>query len=162
MQYEGERHEERDQADALQVEDHEARCCGDYVLQLRAAIAAEEIAKAKQRSVLGADDQQAAGNRIEAMRKRHQEHGDDQHQIEQDHRCVGVEVLNRLLDGVDQRRDRDQIGDHVEDLEPAPGVGWIALRAGLGGELHKRANAAYGRQAADRAPSHRRLRAQRT
>ena len=55
---------------------------GDYVLQLRAAIAAEEVGKAEQRSVLGADEQQAAGDRAEAMGKRHQQHGDHQRQIE--------------------------------------------------------------------------------
>ena len=49
--------------------------------------------------------------------------------------------MTDLLERVDQRRDHDQVGDHVEDHEPPLGVGRVALRAGLGGAAQKDAQA---------------------
>ena len=118
-----------DQADALQAEDHERRGRGDDVLQVRAALAAEKVGEGEERGVLGADQQQSAGDLADAVGKRHHERRRHQRQIDVDHRRVGVEVRRRLLDRIEQRRRGDQVAHHVEDLQPPAHVGRIGRRS---------------------------------
>ncbi len=100
MQRQPEHHDRDDQLDALQAEDHERRRRGDDVLKLSAALTAEEIGEGEQRRVLGADKQQSAGDLADAVGERHHQRRHDQRQVDDHHRCVGVEIGRCLLDRV--------------------------------------------------------------
>ena len=56
------------------------------------------------------------------------------------------------LDRVEECRGRDQVGDHVEDLEPPLDVGRVASGAGIGDALEKRQRPLHERQGEEGAP----------
>ena len=143
MQDQAEEDDRDNEPDALQTKYNERGGGGDEILELCAGLAAEKIPKTNESGVLGTYEQEAACHVVDAVCQRYHEGGNNQCQIEQDHRRVGRKVLDRLLDGIDQRCDRNQVSDHVEDLEPASGIGWVGRRSRIGETTQNSARAPH-------------------
>ena len=121
-----------DQPHAPEAEDDEGRRREGDVLDMQARVAAEVVGEGQQGGAFGHQDQERRRHRPEAVHEGDGGHDDHDGEVDVDDRPVAIVVDEGLLHGIDQRRDHDQVGDHVQDHEPPLGLGRIALRAGLG------------------------------
>ena len=102
---------------APRSENYEECCGGGEVLQMDSRGRSEQGGEQEQRNELRDRDEQGAGNVIDAMRERHEQRHHDDRQIEADGRSEQPGVGQQLLECVEQCERRDQISDHIEDLE---------------------------------------------
>ena len=154
MQREAQEHDERDQPDAFQVEDDEGSRSRNDELKLQAGFPAEEGDEAHERRVLGTHNQQSAGDLADAMRERHHEGCHHQPKVHEDHGPVFFEARLHELDRVEECGGRDQVANHVEDLEPPLDVRRVASGAGIGEEAQFRPQPAHKPPIKQRAQPH--------
>ena len=94
----------------MQPEDHEEGGGGGKILEVDARGAAEIEREQEERDVLGDGDQQGAGNVVDAVGEGHQQRDRHDREVEYDDRRQQAEVHEHLLDGIDERDQRDQVG----------------------------------------------------
>lgn len=128
MQHQPEPDDAQHQPDPLQSEHHEGSRRGQDVVDLRAAVATEKRREILKRHILDADQQQPARDIAQPMRQRHHQRRDHDRDVEHDRGLQLLEVGERLLEPIDGGGERNEIGDHIEDLEPPLHVRRVSRR----------------------------------
>ena len=129
VQAEAEQDHGDDQRQTFGPEDHERSGGADHQVEVDAGVTAENGDEREQRQRLRHDDEQAAGELVMAMHKRHAQSDRREAQVDGDDRPVGDDVLGRVDERIDRGEDHDQIGHDVEGLEASPHLRRIRVGA---------------------------------